>query len=383
MRRLTPCGKPARATWLACCLAVLPAAGRAAPPADPHAVAVAALGDVETAIDAVVGAEDSYSTDPAFFKAAAGRAIEALKVAVGRIESLLGDAGEQPWVNPMRGAEVNLLAASARLRSAKAARELSDFQVLASQALISMKAAQGRATELGVFGGMEGALATTVLGIPKGGQEVDGCAPPRAAPAWGTHSGYVAWVTVPQADGMYRLEQSQGGTDVTVQGGLIVLHTPAAATVARLCAAATTPSPHASMPAPSSSTPAATPTPSATAPQSRPALFTEAQAKAGEPIYARACAACHGANLHGVSAPSVAGTDFLKTAQGNDWSSGGDPLSGGHPDAEERRRLALPGAIRRCHGLSPGVQLLPRRRHTVPGARPAIVRPGKVTASAA
>ena len=313
-----------------------PAALAAAPPADLHAAAVAAAADLQSAVDAVVAAEDSYTADPTIFKAAAGKAIDALNRASGRIEDVVGGGGDQPWVDPLRGAEVNMTAASARLTSAQSARELDDFQQLATEALIGMKAAQGRATELGVFGGLEGALANTVLGIPAGGRQVDACAKPRVAPAWGTHGGYVAWVSVPQTAGVHRLAESQGGTDVTVQNGIIVLHTPAAGTVAKLCAtsgaapapaapAATPPAGTAPDPASAPAGPAphaanAAPPSSGSAGPALPALYTAAQARAGELVHVRVCAACHGVNLHGVSAPSIAGTDFLTTAQSNGWN---------------------------------------------------------------
>jgi len=42
----------------------------------------------------------------------------------------------------------------------------------------------------------------------------------------------------------------------------------------------------------------------------RAALYTEAQATAGEPLYRRSCAACHGAALTGGSAPALTGPAF-------------------------------------------------------------------------
>jgi alcohol dehydrogenase (cytochrome c) len=53
--------------------------------------------------------------------------------------------------------------------------------------------------------------------------------------------------------------------------------------------------------------------PSAPQTASRPRLFTEAQAKAGEAVYAKACAGCHGANLTGGSAPPLAGPAFARS----------------------------------------------------------------------
>ena len=43
---------------------------------------------------------------------------------------------------------------------------------------------------------------------------------------------------------------------------------------------------------------------------SRPALFTEAQAAAGEALYRQSCAGCHGATLAGATAPALTGPAF-------------------------------------------------------------------------
>jgi alcohol dehydrogenase (cytochrome c) len=45
----------------------------------------------------------------------------------------------------------------------------------------------------------------------------------------------------------------------------------------------------------------------------RTALFTEAQAKSGEGVYAKACASCHGATLAGGTAPPLAGPAFARS----------------------------------------------------------------------
>ena len=51
-----------------------------------------------------------------------------------------------------------------------------------------------------------------------------------------------------------------------------------------------------------------------------PPLYTTAQAKAGAQIFAARCVGCHGANLQGTAAPSVAGSDFLDAAHRNGWT---------------------------------------------------------------
>ncbi len=341
---------------LACSAASLAARPGAVAPVDAHQAAVAALADLQAAIDAIVAAEDSYSTNPAFYRAAAQRAIEALAGTqdgapggVRRIEELLATATSQPWVAPLRSADVNMSAAVGRLQSAKRARELTDFQIEASQALISLEVAKGRSTELGVFGGLEGALATTALGVPANARQVDGCAAPLKAPAWGTRDGYLAFVALPAGSDAMELPRNMAGTDVSVRNGVLLMHTPAAGAVAKLCGVAETTSdpgagsaspggasqtsgassaapssPHRprSANAPSASAPnaAASSTQPASEQAPRPALYTEAQAQAGKQVYEKFCVACHGANLHGTAAPSVAGTDFLTTAKNNDWT---------------------------------------------------------------
>jgi mono/diheme cytochrome c family protein len=62
------------------------------------------------------------------------------------------------------------------------------------------------------------------------------------------------------------------------------------------------------------------------------AVFTEAQAKRGDAIYARSCANCHGPDLTGADvAPALTGTDFV--SNWNDLSLG---------DLFERIRIGMP-----------------------------------------
>jgi len=61
-------------------------------------------------------------------------------------------------------------------------------------------------------------------------------------------------------------------------------------------------------------------------------VFTEAQAKRGDAIYARSCASCHGPELSGADvAPALTGTDFV--SNWNDLSLG---------DLFERIRIGMP-----------------------------------------
>lgn len=52
------------------------------------------------------------------------------------------------------------------------------------------------------------------------------------------------------------------------------------------------------------------------------APFTADQAKQGHDVYTQHCASCHGDKLQGLAAPSLAGKDFLATAEHNGWTMG-------------------------------------------------------------
>jgi len=298
-----------------------------------HQAAVAALSDVKAAIATIVTADASYATDRNVYHRASQRAINALEGtrgpdyqaepgnpgdpagAIGHIDALLDRAATPVWAAPLHGAEANLRAAVAHLQDSQHARELMDYELSVSRALAYLEVAQGRPTETGVLAGLEGALANTVLGVPAGAQMADGCAAPPDAPAFGTHDGYVAWVTVPAGEGTHTLAENLGGTDVTVHGDMIVLHTAAAPLVAQRCSA------HAGGTAPPSVMPAAQHVVAPAAGEgSLPKLYTMAQAEQGALVFANKCVPCHGANLQGVAAPSVAGNDFLETAQRDGWT---------------------------------------------------------------
>ena len=204
-----------------------------------------------------------------------------------------------------------------------------------------LEVAQGRPTETGVLAGLEGALANTELGLPGDAQVVDGCAAPPNTPSFGVHDGYIAWVAVPAGDGTHELAENPGGTDVTMHGGVILLHTAAAPLVAQECSghaaapatgsakpatqyaaapATTSATPAAATPATGSAAPATQHAAAAPATDALPALYTTAQARAGEQVFVSKCSSCHGANMQGAAAPSVAGNDFLVAAQHNGWT---------------------------------------------------------------
>jgi polar amino acid transport system substrate-binding protein len=315
---------------------VLPLAARAQP-ANDHQAALSVLSDLQAAIAEIVQADQSNSTDKKVYYRASQRAINALEGrrgeefvapagtpgdeagAIGHIDALL-DRKETPvWAGPLHGAEANIRAAIAHLADARHAHELMDYDVSASRALTYLLVARGRSNELGAFGGIEGALANTMLGVPAGAKVQDGCAEPSSAPAYGVHGGYVAWVAVSAGAGTYQLSENPGGQSVVVRNGVILLPTAAAALVARECNS------KAEIRVPESSHGTKTadlspPVKTLAADTVAPALYTKDQAQAGAQVFATKCVSCHGANLQGTAAPSVAGTDFLNTAQHNGWT---------------------------------------------------------------
>lgn len=342
--------RPARFVGPAACLAIILGlvaafllphdATASAAPLDDHQQAVAALTDVKVALAQLVRADASYKADPDVYHNAAQRAINALggesgsgyvaavgnpgdaAGALGHIDALLDRKATLVWTSPLEGAEANIRAAVIHLHDAVKADELLEYALAASRAIAFLEVARGRSTQSGVFGGLEGALANTVLGVPAGARQTDACAAPTAAPSYGTHGGYVAWIAMPASSGTHVLAENPGGTSMSVQDGMIVLRTAVAKQVADACnrhAQADPPAARAADP------PATQPPQSASVPPpggKLPALYTTAQAEEGKQIFATKCVACHGTNLQGTAAPSVAGTDFLTTAQHDGWTVG-------------------------------------------------------------
>jgi polar amino acid transport system substrate-binding protein len=344
---------------------------------DEHQAAVAALTDVKAAINELVQVDASYSTDRNVYHAASQRAINLLAGehgagyvagsnpptdttgAIGHVDALLDRQTTPVWATPLRGAEANMRVAVSFLQDSLKGRELADYQVSASRALTYLEVARGRPTEAGVPGGLEGVLANTELGVPAGAKRVDACAAPADAPAYGIHGGYLGWVALPNGDGSHPLAEASGGTDLVVHGGFIILNTAEAATVIASCGdhakaaiqAAPGPQFAAASPLPAQASPRPTnadaegqhaPTgeaqaalageaqhalagdgsgqPATQSSEAIPPLYTKAQAQEGAQIFAGKCARCHGDNLLGTAAPSVAGTDFLRTAKQNGWT---------------------------------------------------------------
>lgn len=301
-----------------------------------HASLVAALSDLRAAITEITNANNSYVTDRNFYHRASQRAINALEGvkgteyraaagtpgdqlgALGHLDALLHEKGTPVWAAPLDGAEANMRGAVAHLLDANKARSMMRYALASSRALAYLEVARGRPDEVGVFGGLEGALANTVLGVPEGATIEDGCATPSNAPSYGVHRGYLAWVAVPASIGVHSLAETAGEGTIRVLNGAIVLPTAAAARVVADCrkhAAATPPAPtkHAAL----APTAAKDPPPAS---NDVPALYTKAQAEAGAQIFSSTCISCHGSNLQGTAAPGVAGTEFLTTAHKNGWT---------------------------------------------------------------
>lgn len=331
------------ALWVGLLLAcALFSPGAIAAAAEPHTESLAALADTRAAIAEIVQAEDQIVNSPTPYRRAAQRAVNAIvgegdrlfdkasgnpgdaAGAIAHVEHLLDRRDSPPWVNTLHGVQVNLRAAVARLRDALEARELDDYQIAVTAALLNLQTVVGQPTQTGVFGGLAGALATTTLGVPADAHRVSACAPIAEAPAYGVKNGYLAFVTLPTADGTAGLPEDFGSRNITVQGDRLVVRTAAADIVAGLCrepsAVATPPRPATQAkadPAPQRDPPAPVQPADGGKP---PALYTRAQAKAGRGVYLQYCVACHGKNLQGTLAPEVAGTNFLQTAQRNGWT---------------------------------------------------------------
>lgn len=321
--------RPARASgpvalWAGLSLACALLAPAASAAVDAHAETLAALADTRAAITEIVQAQDRIVNSPTPYRRAAQRAINAIvgeddplfrrasgdpgdaAGALAHIDKVLDRRGSPPWVDALHGVQVNLRAGLARLRDALEARELEDYEFSVTAALLNLQMAVGKPTRTGVFGGLEGALATTALGVPAGARRVSACGPISAAPAWGVKDDYLAFVSVPAATGTAGLPEDFGSRDVRVEGERLIVRTAAAGIVAKRCGM------HA---APADDPPAA-----ASSGDPPPALYTRAQARAGKGVFAQHCAKCHGRNLQGSLGPAIAGTRFLETAQHNHWS---------------------------------------------------------------
>ena len=339
-------------------LYALPAAGATAGDVqNPHIQALRALNDLDVAVGELDKAASLTEHAPDPYKAAAQRALDALvgvkgnessrtesvnsadeEGAISRLDWLASHAGSAPWKTAVQGAEVNASAAKARLTEAIDADDLQRFQVSASSALEALLVALGHDSDVGPLAGLRGALATTSLGVPDGAMMVSGCTTPNVrpgqTPAYGVQNGYLTFIAIADQDQGTRLPEAVGVRDISVKNGMVILHTAAVNRIATICpgnaqaSGAAGGDRHGSV---GGSRSAASDPGALTLPTPKPAngkqdapdppkLYTEAQAEQGKQVYTQNCAACHGDQLQGKSAPAIAGTAFLKKADLLDWS---------------------------------------------------------------
>jgi len=292
---------------------------------NPHQEAQQALADIDAAIGALNAASGVTANNAGPYRQSAQRAANAIvggdapdshaaagnpgddAGAIGHLSWLSVHASASVWGPAVQGALVNLKAAEAHLTEAARADQLQDFWLQTSAALQALLVADGRPSQLGVLGGLRGALATTDLGVPDGAQVVPGCAAPTQLPAYGVTKGYLVYLAIPRQEGVTRFPEMIGVRDVSVRGNAIIMHTAATDIAGRLCAdaGAASDKPNTHDPDPSNNA---------------AALYTEQQAKDGKHVFEGSCASCHGTNLQGGSAPPVGGSAFLKKAKILGWS---------------------------------------------------------------
>ncbi|MBV8459107.1 MAG: c-type cytochrome [Acetobacteraceae bacterium] len=280
--------------------------------------ALAALASTEDAISRITTASRLTVDDPDPYKQAARDVLQMLAgsddpehpngKALGHLADLLSHAGGRPWQAVIEGAWANEMTAAAQLRQAMTAKTLDDYQSSMTQALLLLQVALGRDSGTGPLGGIEGALATTELGVPQSAFVTDGCKEPAKAPAYGVASGYLIYVAVPASAESARLQHWLGVHELEVRHGMAVLRTAASELEPSLCPGA-------------KQADAGDIDPDPADPASASKLYTAAQARQGAAVFAQNCAVCHGAQMQGLGvAPPIAGTAYLKRAQALGWS---------------------------------------------------------------
>jgi len=295
-------------------------------------LATRVLADMQAATASIVRTEDGSAVGRNAYKTAALQARNALigrkdrdyvakagdpgdgVGAIGYIDRLLDRSATHAWTDGLRGAKINLLAAAQSLTDALGAKQMEEYQTDLTGALADISLAMGRPSQAGVLGGIEGALATTALGIPAGAKIVSGCSVPKDAPAYGVTAGKLTYLSVDRRAAAAALPSDFPVRRIDVVGNRLVLHTDSASEAARICA------PRAALYLHS---PAVTAQRERTRAVTAPATlvsYTAAQAHAGAAVYAQNCLSCHGANLQGVAAPAVAGKEFVNQVTGNGWT---------------------------------------------------------------
>jgi polar amino acid transport system substrate-binding protein len=291
----------------------------------PHQEAGQALADIDAAIGALNAGSSVVATSANPYRQAAQRAANAIvgadapdyhaasgnpgdaAGAIGHLSWLSAHGGDSVWAPTVQGALVNLRVAEAHLADAAKADQPEIFASESSHALQALLVAAGGPSQLGVLGGLRGALATTDLGVPPGAQVVSGCTPPTQVPAYGVTKGYLTYFAIPRQAGSSRLPETIGVRDISVSEDAIVMHTAAEDLVGQLCSNASSVSTGSKAPDPAPSNGAT-------------ALYTTQQARDGKQVFEGNCASCHGNNLLGGSAPPVSGSAFLNKAKILHWS---------------------------------------------------------------
>ncbi len=343
---------------------LLAASATSAATLDDRATAHAALADIRSTIADIVAIENGFAVGHQTYLAAAERARNGLvgnrdreyvaaagsssdaAGAIAHVDELLDRKDDSLWTPAMQGAKINLLAAEQSLSNALHEKQMEDYETDLTTALSSLSLAIGRPTDTGVLGGIQGALASTTLGLPAGARVVSGCSAPSAAPSYGVVGGNVTFVSIPRGADAISVPPEMMVDHLVIMPQQVVLFTRPQSEMTHLCASASTARPHpaaalslAPMPAHArvagatfarfASSPvrlvadAQTPAPAtSTAPAGASAVpsYTAAQASAGAKVYANACISCHGANLQGVAAPAVAGHVFLSSVTSNKWT---------------------------------------------------------------
>ncbi len=321
----------ARLVLAGLCLGFLAQPARAASqPSNPHVEAVAARADIRAAIAEITKASRIIATDPDLYRKAAQRAIADLgggtekeAGAIGHLDWLLHQAGTYRWTAAVQGTFANVTIAVGHLQKAMIEHGFDDYDVDITMALDNLEVALGRPTNGTVLGGLEGALATTELGVPAGAAIVPGCQAPTRAPAYGVADGYLLYVALPVDHGTVDLPGDFGTRKITLEHGFVVVHTAAAAMAGRICGhgdhAALQPPPIQLALLATTATPDP-PVVGAARAARPPRLYTEEQAEAGKAVFVANCVTCHGKHMEGGSAPPNAGRTFLSKAGVLGWS---------------------------------------------------------------
>jgi polar amino acid transport system substrate-binding protein len=335
----------ASASAILSCCALAAFADAAETTRNPHQEALKALSDIDAAIAALSSASSVTANSAEPYKQQAQRAADALAGphasagdagdragAIDHLSWLSAHAGEKVWGPAVQGALVNLQVAKGHLSESAKADGLEEFWSQTSDALQSLLVASGRPSQVGVLGGLRGALASTDLGVPADGKVVPGCVAPAQSlaqsPTYGVTNGYLTYVAIPRGDGTTRLPEIFGVRDVSVSGNAIILHAAAVDPAGnKICPDAQTAAMAPAAPDPPKSNPSNSNPANSDSAESAPtkpggvaALYTEQQAEQGLGVFAGKCSPCHGANLQGsASGPAVGGSAFLKKAKMLDW----------------------------------------------------------------